>query len=134
MLTVFEEGPDRHLDDFSRFSFGYERLLHDAILETAGSRNFKAEEQKKTLICAASALLCSAQGIKPGQVPEGPPPAPGQVGPASQPLPKGAGQATAVTNKPQTIGDVIGADTVDIRTTTRNILVPTTVLDPDGQQ
>ncbi|EJD37155.1 hypothetical protein AURDEDRAFT_173789 [Auricularia subglabra TFB-10046 SS5] len=56
MLTVFEEGPDRRLDDFSDFSFGYERLLHDAIIDTLTKPGFDAVKQKEDLIKAASAL------------------------------------------------------------------------------
>src|SRR3954451_17011010 len=76
---------------------------------------------------------CAAQVLAPGQSPSGPPPAPGQLGPAPKKLPP-ADQATGGKNKqPSTIGDVIGSnDPIVGRATVRSVLVPTTVLDPDG--
>ncbi|MFL6463788.1 MAG: VWA domain-containing protein [Bryobacteraceae bacterium] len=76
---------------------------------------------------------CAAQVLEPGQSPSGPPPAPGQLGPAPKKLPP-ADQATGGKNKqPSTIGDVIGSnDPIVGRATVRSVLVPTTVLDPDG--
>jgi VWFA-related protein len=77
-------------------------------------------------------LLAAAAGngfaqIVPGQLPPGPPAQPGQLGPA----PKTAPQAPVDT--PVTPGDeAITTDGDPIRATVRYVLVPTTVLDPDG--
>lgn len=79
-------------------------------------------------------MACAAQVLEPGKTPPGPPPPPGQLGPAPKKLPTDA----SVGNKnqqPMTIGDAIGgsdADPVIGRVTVRSVLVPTTVLDPDG--
>lgn len=80
-------------------------------------------------VLVASAVFASGGQLTPGKTPSGPPAAPGQIAPATKPkeaAPKDAGA------KPQTIGDIIGAEKADIRVTTSNVLVPTTVLDPDG--
>lgn len=73
--------------------------------------------------------------IEPGKLPSGPPPQPGQLGPA----PTNPGKANANGNAPTSttsqpiIGD-LGTTTgpSDFSTTVRTVLVPTTVLDPDG--
>ena len=80
-----------------------------------------------------SALLANTQTLTPGEELPGPPARPGQLGPAPK-KPANSGQANPEVSKPQTIGDVIGAsdEKPDIRVTTNNVLVPTTVLDPDG--
>ena len=85
---------------------------------------------------AASLLIfgmsCAAQVLTPGQTPPGPPAQPGQLGPPPKKLPPG-GPLESTKNPPETIGDVIGSnDPATIRTTVRSVLVPTTVLDPDG--
>ncbi len=79
------------------------------------------------------AALCFAQ-VKPGQIPAGPPPQPGQIGtPRKSTTPASSDQAkpNAAPGKSAEIGSgddgpVIGVINV------KNVLVPTTVLDPDG--
>lgn len=72
-----------------------------------------------------------AQALPPGQLPPGPPPQPGQVGPTPEKLPANTPEPAPRSDEPASAatGD-INADT--IRTTVRYVLVPTTVLDPDG--
>lgn len=79
------------------------------------------------VILLASSLLADGGQLKPGQAPNGPPAAPGQVAPAAKPK-----EDATAKPKGQTIGDIIGAEKADIRVTTSNVLVPTTVFDPDG--
>ena len=73
-----------------------------------------------------SAFLCFgltngvAQQLAPGQVPPGPPPQPGQLGPA--PVKPNASAA----------GDVVDPSAGTIKVSVHQILVPTSVLDPDG--
>ena len=69
--------------------------------------------------------------IQPGRLPDGPPPQPGQLGPAPT-SPAKAAAPTPSTSQP-VIGDLgtaTGPSTFS--TTVRTVLVPTTVLDPDG--
>ena len=75
---------------------------------------------------------CAAQGLEPGQAPSGPPAQPGQLGPAPKKLPPTDQGIGNKNQQPMTIGDVIGSSDPLIRTTVRSVLVPTTVLDPDG--
>jgi len=84
-------------------------------------------------LLAALAVSAFAQ-IVPGQLPAGPPPQPGQVAsPTAKPAPSTAAPDPANNNAsspepndaPVRSGDVI-------RTSVQNVLVPTTVLDPDG--
>ncbi len=94
---------------------------------------------KALVVCSwvAFASFGSAQTIQPGQVPEGPPPQPGALGPAPKKLPPitdgsaGTAQPKGDSNE---IGSLDGDDSTPftIKTTTRTVLVPTTVLDPDG--
>lgn len=83
---------------------------------------------------SAVVLFCAvvsfgfAQILPPGQLPAGPPPQPGQLGPAPATLPKSAPEPPPQSTEPveQTpSGQPFGI-------TTRYVLVPTTVLDPDG--
>ncbi len=82
---------------------------------------------KRTIIQIGLVFLFAAVGsaqLVPGQVPAGPPPKPGQLGPPPKNLPSSTpepGSATDGTNN----SDVI-------RVPVRYVLVPTTVLDPDG--
>ena len=86
-------------------------------------------------ICVAVALfagpvLLSAQALPPGQLPPAPPPPPGQLGPA----PSSSPDKSANQGKSSTIavpGTASGSDE-PIRVPVRYVLVPTTVLDPDG--
>lgn len=77
----------------------------------------------------ASATVAVSGQLTPGKTPPGPPATPGQIAPATK-----AKETTSAPAKPkpQTIGDVIGSEKADIRITTSNVLVPTTVFDPDG--
>ena len=85
------------------------------------------------LLLLISGIICAAQVLAPGQAPSGPPPVPGQLGPAPQKLPAGDQSTGNKNQQPMTIGDVIGnSDPVIGRATVRSVLVPTTVLDPDG--
>jgi len=85
-----------------------------------------------------SALLCFglvnglAQQLPPGQLPPGPPPQPGQLGPAPKKVDPAANSGSGTST------DGAGGDVVDPGSTptftshVRQILVPTSVLDPDG--
>jgi len=78
-------------------------------------------------------LILWAQLPPPGQVPDGPPPQPGQLGPAPEKLPQGQpvpnpGEQRA--DDPATVPGASGDYTITEHV--RNVLVPTTVLDPDG--
>ena len=91
------------------------------------------------LACLLGTIMIGAvtawgQSLPPGQLPPDPPPQPGQLGPAPEKIP----------NTPTTNGNVIPADSSSrpepdtatgdarIRVNVRQVLVPTTVLDPDG--
>ena len=83
----------------------------------------------------AGGLLASGQTLPPGSLPPGPPPAPGQLGPPPEKLPPDTDRSITIPakNTPaagSTSSDPKGADV--IRVETRSVLVPTTVLDPDG--
>lgn len=79
------------------------------------------------------AVVGFGQLLPPGQLPSGPPPQPGQLGPApsngSQPGTDNAG-SPAPDGKP--IAPSPDVPSADIRVQVHNILVPTTVFDPDG--
>jgi VWFA-related protein len=83
-----------------------------------------------TLLLACAYGAC-AQALPPGELPPGPPPQPGQLGPAPEKLPPN-------TPEPEPRSDATstppagGATPDTIRTSVRYVLVPTTVLDPDG--
>lgn len=76
----------------------------------------------------AVACSASAQTLPPGQLPPGPPPQPGQLGPAPEKLPGGAPEPPPRSDEPTSTPPATGT----IRTEVRYVLVPTTVLDPDG--
>ncbi len=90
---------------------------------------------KALVVCSwvALASVSSAQTIQPGQIPEGPPPQPGALGPAPKKIPpvadNGTGTASGNSNE---IGSLDTDSNQPFRITTRTVLVPTTVLDPDG--
>lgn len=76
------------------------------------------------------AAVASAQ-LLPGQVPAGPPPQPGQLGPPPKKLPPSTPEAAPKSADPDSATD--GTNNPDvIRVPVRYVLVPTTVLDPDG--
>jgi VWFA-related protein len=78
------------------------------------------------------AVLAAGQSLPPGSLPPGPPPKPGQLGPAPE---KPSTSSPASPNTSAATDSTVDAaanagDT--IRVHVRNVLVPTTVLDPDG--
>jgi VWFA-related protein len=82
------------------------------------------------------AVCLSAQTLPPGELPPGPPPKPGQLAPPPE---KASPKPTApkATTPPPTTDDADAAAAAAggddrIRVVIRNVLVPTTVLDPDG--
>lgn len=80
------------------------------------------------------AALAGAQTLPPGQLPPGPPPQPGQLGPAPD---KPADHSTETRterapNAQQPAEYTTDKDGFRIPIYVRNVLVPTTVLDPDG--
>jgi len=77
--------------------------------------------------------MAFAQTVTPGTLPPGPPPQPGQLGPPPKTLPANATQPVA-PGSTDPDADTASANPGDykIRTTIRNVLVPTTVFDPDG--
>jgi VWFA-related protein len=74
-----------------------------------------------------------AQTLPPGQLPPGPPPQPGQLGPAPKTLPPGT-QGPAPPSAGATSNDVPAPAGTSVipGVTTQYVLVPTSVLDPDG--
>ena len=110
------------------------------------SSKYISPSMKRPLLNGRPGLLChlsvlgvlllgasfgQAQTLPPGQLPPGPPPQPGQLGPAPEKSASPAETAkpvepAAASNEP------ISKDPNTIRTTIRYVLVPTTVLDPDG--
>lgn len=93
--------------------------------------------RRRPLICAslpvllfALATAAVAQTLPPGQLPPGPPPQPGQVGPSTQKQPSSTPEPAPRSDEPTSVPEGSAGDT--IRTTVRYVLVPTTVLDPDG--
>jgi VWFA-related protein len=79
-----------------------------------------------SLIAAAIA----AQSLPPGQLPPGPPPQPGQLGPPPKQLPKSASEPPPRSMESPASSEP--GDGTTIRVPVRYVLVPTTVLDPDG--
>jgi VWFA-related protein len=73
--------------------------------------------------------LAVSQALPPGQLPPGPPPQPGQLGPAPTKLPQSAPEPPPEGTQP---AEQIPAGNSNFSSTTRNVLVPTSVLDPDG--
>lgn len=81
----------------------------------------------------AFATAVAAQTLPPGQLPAGPPPQPGQVGPAPEKSPSNAPEPSPRSDVPVARpAPVTGSSPDTIRTSVRYVLVPTTVLDPDG--
>jgi VWFA-related protein len=77
-------------------------------------------------LLAATTISGIAQ-IVPGQLPSGPPAQPGQLGPAPKTPPKATADAPTAPGE-----EAIPTDGNPIFTSVRYVLVPTTVLDPDG--
>jgi VWFA-related protein len=83
------------------------------------------------LFAISTALF--AQTLPPGQLPPGPPPQPGQLGPAPKKLPASAPEPPSKSEVPPgSAADDINTSEKTIRVPVRYVLVPTTVLDPDG--
>jgi VWFA-related protein len=80
------------------------------------------------LLLGMAGFAC-AQILPPGQLPPGPPPQPGQLGPAPVKLPKSDAEPPPKSTEP---GDDTPAGSTLTGITTRYVLVPTTVFDPDG--
>ena len=74
------------------------------------------------------AAIANAQTLAPGQLPPGPPAAPGQLGPA----PKNAPANQPLPGSQAPANNEISSDPNVIRVPVKYVLVPTTVLDPDG--
>ena len=73
-----------------------------------------------------------AQQLPPGQVPPGPPPQPGQLGPAPQ-KPNSVAPSSDGSTANGAASDVVDpSNGGTIKVSVRQILVPTSVLDPDG--
>ena len=84
-------------------------------------------------ILLALATGLAAQTLPPGQLPPGPPPQPGQLGPAPEKLPPGTPEPPPRSVEPGARPEPVeGTGTGTIRESVRYVLVPTTVLDPDG--
>ncbi|MDQ2842293.1 MAG: VWA domain-containing protein [Acidobacteriota bacterium] len=86
-----------------------------------------------TMLLGAS--FVTGQTLPPGEYPPGPPPPPGQLGPAPQKLPENAPATTAApanTNSDHAADYATDKNGFRIPIYVRNVLVPTTVLDPDG--
>ncbi|MBV8895571.1 MAG: VWA domain-containing protein [Acidobacteriaceae bacterium] len=81
------------------------------------------------LLFSGMASVGLGQILPPGQLPPGPPPQPGQLGPAPASPPKNDTDAAPKSTDP--IGTT-PTGTTPFGVTTRYVLVPTTVLDPDG--
>ncbi|HZQ54019.1 MAG TPA: VWA domain-containing protein [Bryobacteraceae bacterium] len=77
------------------------------------------------------AALSIAQTLPPGQLPPGPPPQPGQLGPPPKPVPKTATEPPPRSMEPASPVDP-AVEENRIRIGVRYVLVPVTVLDPDG--
>ncbi len=68
--------------------------------------------------------------VRPAEIPPGPPPQPGQLGPAPEKLPPKATEPPPPSVEPGPVEETNGSKPISI--TTQNVLVPTSVFDPDG--
>lgn len=83
------------------------------------------------LFAISTALF--AQTLPPGQLPPGPPPQPGQLGPPPKTLPANKPEPPSKSEVPPgSVADDVNTSDQTIRVPVRYVLVPTTVLDPDG--
>ncbi len=85
-------------------------------------------------LLSAISTIIFAQTLPPGQLPPGPPPQPGQLGPAPKKLPPSAPEPPPKSEVPPGSRADQPDNSADkpIRVPVRYVLVPTTVLDPDG--
>ena len=89
------------------------------------------------ILAIALAFVAWAQLPRPGEERPAPPPQPGELGPAPQKLPPGQPVPNSKDEKTEDDATVPassagGSDEYTIRERVRYVLVPTTVLDPDG--
>jgi VWFA-related protein len=81
-----------------------------------------------TMLLGATSL---AAQLPPGTLPPGPPPKPGQLAsPSDKPAKADSAPAAATATNTPTVPVEKGGDTIRVKV--QNVLVPTTVLDPDG--
>lgn len=79
-----------------------------------------------------AAALATPQALPPGQLPPGPPPAPGQLGPPPTALPAKVPEPPPKSTEPAANSVPDNPNDYRIRVRAQNVLVPTTVFDPDG--
>lgn len=79
-----------------------------------------------------AALSAFPQALPPGQLPPGPPPQPGQLGPGPGKLPANVPEPQPKSTEPSANSQPDEPNDYKIRVPVQNVLVPTTVLDPDG--
>jgi VWFA-related protein len=103
-------------------------------MDTESHRSWFARGAAASVCLVAVAALFAAQVPPPGQDPTGPPPQPGQLGSASNSEKTGSGANGAEAAKPGESTATVPGESSDytFRAGTRYVLVPTTVLDPDG--
>src|SRR6185437_16795270 len=89
--------------------------------------------RQSALLLAISTALFS-QVLPPGQLPPGPPPQPGQLGPAPKKVSPSTPEPPPKSEVPpgSRADDPNIPDAGTIRRPVRYVLVPTTVFDPDG--
>jgi VWFA-related protein len=80
-------------------------------------------------VVAGMAVVASGQTLPPGELPPGPPPQPGQLGPAPANLPVTKAEPPPPSTEPV---EETPTGSTTFKSTTRAVLVPTTVFDPDG--
>jgi VWFA-related protein len=99
-----------------------------------------ARSRTQNAFCLLGTLLlgvtCIGQTLPPGSLPPGPPPQPGQLGPApekpSDPPNSTNSTKTTSTTSNSAANSAVTTNSDAIRVRVNNVLVPTTVLDPDG--
>jgi VWFA-related protein len=84
------------------------------------------------VLLLAASISALPQALPPGQLPPGPPPQPGQLGPAPSKLPADAPEPPPKSTEPGANSQPDEPGDYKIRVPVQNVLVPTTVLDPDG--
>jgi len=82
------------------------------------------------LVLAAGAA--AGQNLPPGELPPGPPAQPGQLGPTPKKLPPSTPEPPPSSTAPNAPAEQPATDDTTIRVPVRYVMVPTTVLDPDG--
>jgi VWFA-related protein len=87
---------------------------------------------RPAVLLLAAATLAAPQALPPGQLPPGPPPAPGQLGPQPTKLPADVPEPPAKSTDPADNSQPDSPNDYKIRIRAQNVLVPTTVFDPDG--